>query len=177
MTKKARNEKGVTLIELVMVTVIVSIIAFIVGDSLLTGMRAYFVAEDRTEATEKGRAALERIEREVRNAVLISNSTADATNLCFNDIYARTVSFRYSGTDITREEWATNIALCPDGGGAGGDMVLAGDISAFQFAYINGSGAQATPDDTTERISITATSDSGGESIDFRTQVYPVNVW
>jgi prepilin-type N-terminal cleavage/methylation domain-containing protein len=177
MSKNIGNKSGVSLIELVMVMVIVSIIAFIIGDSLRIGISAYFTAEDRTEAIEKGRVALERIERETRNAVMIDNSSAGAAQLCFNDMYARTVSFRYTGTEVTREEWPADITLCPDGGGAGGESVLVGDISPFSFYFVNGSGPQATPDGTTKRILVNATSVSGVESVDLQTQAYPVNVW
>ncbi len=169
-----RNEKGATLIELILVGIIVAIIAFIVGDSLVMGLRAYFVAEDRVEATEKGRIAMERLEREIRNAILISNATADASNLCFNDVYGRTVSFRYGGNQIVREEWTpANIGGCP---GAGG-ISLADEITAFSFGYINGSGPQPMPDNSTMRVGISATSASGSESIEFETEAYPVNVW
>jgi prepilin-type N-terminal cleavage/methylation domain-containing protein len=177
MINKVRNQRGVTLIELIMVMVIIAIIAFVIGDSLRIGLRAYFAAEDRTEAIEKGRVALERIERETRNAVLIDNSTAGASQLCFNDMYARTVSFIYAGTDITREEWTADISLCPDGGAAGGEAVLAGDISEFAFYFVNGSGPQPTPDSTTEMVLVNATSASGDESVKLQTQAYPVNVW
>jgi prepilin-type N-terminal cleavage/methylation domain-containing protein len=169
-----RNERGFTLIELVMVVVIISIVAFIVGDSLIIGMRAYFAAEDRTEAIEKGRVTLERIEREVRNAVLIDNATADSATLCFNDIYARTVSFRYSGTQVLRQEWTpANTGACPGAGGT----VLADGITAFSFTY-NGTGVvDATPTASTKRVWVSLTSTSGDESIDLQSQAYPVNLW
>jgi len=171
-----RGEKGFTLIELVMVTVIIAIIAFIVGDSLIMGMKAYFVAEDRTEAIEKGRSTMERLEREIRNAIVIDNATASTTNLCFNDIYDRTVSFRYIGTDVTREQWASNISLCATAPN-GAEVVLANDITAFAFAYNGTAGVESTPSASTKRVWISLTSTSGSESVQFESQVYPVNIW
>ncbi len=168
------DSKGFTLVELVMVTVIVAIIAFIVGDSLYMGIRGYLTAEDRIEAVEKGRAAMERIERETRNSILFSNATSDATTLCFNDVYGKTTSFRYGANRITREEIVGGIGGCP---GAGGN-VLADDITAFAFSYIQNSGvSNTTIYDSTRRIGITLTSTSDAESIELESGAYPVNVW
>ncbi len=168
------NNKGFTLVELVMVTVIVAIVAFIVGDSLYMGIKGYLTAEDRVEAVEKGRAAMERIERETRNSILFSNAASNATILCFNDVYGKTTSFRYSGTQITRQEIAGGLGGCP---GAGGN-VLADDIAAFAFSYIQNSGvSNTTIYDSTRRIGITLTSTSDAESIELESEAYPVNVW
>ncbi len=168
------DERGATLIELAMVMVIISIVAFVVGDSLVMGVQAYLTADERVEATEKGRATVERLEREIRNASLISTATADASTLCFDDMYGRTVSFRYSGSRVLREEWTPpDITACPGGAGT----ALAEVITSFSFGYVNGSGPQAAPDSTTERVRINLTSASGSESVDFETEAYPVNAW
>lgn len=169
------GNRGMTLIELVMVMVIISIVAFVVGDSLVMGLRAHFAAEDRVEATEKGRTAMERLEREIRNAISISNATASTTELCFDDIYGRTVSFRYAGTQVIRQEWSPpDITACPGGGGA----PLADGITSFSFGYVDDMGAvQATPGAATRRVRVELTSASGDESIDLETEAYPANVW
>lgn len=169
------GNRGITLIELVMVMVIVSIVAFVVGDSLVMGLRAHFAAEDLVEATEKGRTAMERLEREIRNAIAISNATASASVLCFDDIYARTVSFRYAGTQLLRQEWSPpDIAACPGAGGA----PLAEGITSFSFGYVDDLGAvQAAPGPATRRVRVNLTSAFGDESVALETEAYPANVW
>ncbi len=168
------RDRGFTLIELVMVMVIVMVVAFVVGDSVVMGVNAYFAAGNRGEAIDKGRLALERMQREIRNSIEFSNATASTTALCFDDIYGDTISFRYTGTRVVREEVAGGLASCP---GAAG-VTLADGITAFSFSYIQNSGAvEAAPSALTKRVGISLTSSAGSESIELRTQAYPVNVW
>lgn len=169
------DTRGVTLIEMVMSIVIIGIVAFVVGDSIIMGMKAYLTADERVEALQKGRYTLERIEREVRNSIQISNATATATTLCFEGITdATVVSFRYSGTQVTREELGGGLPACPGAGGT----VLADGITAFAFSYLQNSGvAEATPSALTRRIAASLTSTTGGESMDMRTEIYPRNIW
>jgi MSHA biogenesis protein MshO len=62
-------QRGFTLIEVVMVIVLIGIIAGIMAPFITQSIDAYTATRSRTELVAKGRLALERISREVRQAV------------------------------------------------------------------------------------------------------------
>lgn len=165
-----KGQKGVTLVELVMVMVIVMVLAFMLGDALVAGVRAYLFTSDRNEALEQGRTAAEMIARELRNSVSIT--TATVTEVCFIDVLGTTVSFRYSGGNVLREEIAAGPPGCP---GTGGN-VLSSYITSLSFSYLQANGApDPAPPANTERIRMTLTSTVSDAAVDLTTEVGPRN--
>lgn len=63
------HQRGFTLIEVVMVVVLIGIIAGILAPFITQSVNAYSATRSRTDLVAKGRLALERINREVRQAV------------------------------------------------------------------------------------------------------------
>lgn len=72
--------KGFTLIELIMVIVLLGVMAGILTPFILKAMQAYSASKARAELVSKGRVAMERLAREVRNAVPNSLTVLDGGN-------------------------------------------------------------------------------------------------
>jgi len=64
-----KKSKGFTLIEMVTVIVLLGIIAGILTPFILKAMQAYMASKSRAQLVGKGRLAIERLSREVRQAV------------------------------------------------------------------------------------------------------------
>jgi len=166
---------GFTLIELVMTMVLIGIIAYIVATALTTGIKAYFMTDFRKEALDQSRIAMERMTREIRNVRSSSDiwASSDATRFCFTNTDGTTVSFRYPGNTVVREEGLANLAACP---GAAGNT-LATSITPFLFQYIDNTGAVgAFSAATTKRIRITITATKNTESVTLQSEVWPRNL-
>ena len=71
MQHSARHE-GFTLVELIIVIVVLGIVSVFLGGYLFSMIKAYTDTSARTELVAKGRQALERIDRELKEAVPFS---------------------------------------------------------------------------------------------------------
>jgi|Deesub1362A_J573_1020465.scaffolds.fasta_scaffold00013_64 prepilin-type N-terminal cleavage/methylation domain-containing protein len=165
-----QGKNGFTLIELTLAIVITAILAVVIGSALSEGVRAYLKTDNRNEALEEARTAIERLSKEIRNGTQIA--TATSTVLCFADADGNTVSFRYEGGNniILREAIATGIGGCP---GTGGNT-LAANITSFSFSYIQNSGASdPSPPSNTKRIRVSLTATVSDESVELQTEIHP----
>ncbi len=171
MDMKHNDHRGFTLVELVMTMVLIGIVAFIVADAMLTGIRAFFVTDYRKEALDNGRIAVERMTREMRNVRSLSDiETANASQFCFINVNGVRISFRYANPNIIREEGG---AACP---GVAGNT-LATNIDAFTFSYIQADGTpDPAPPAKTRMIGINLTSTISGESVQLQSEVYLRNL-
>ncbi|MEO5657580.1 MAG: type II secretion system protein, partial [Nitrospiria bacterium] len=101
-----RGQEGFTLIELVITIVLVGIIAGVGALFLQQGVRAYISADARTDLTNQGRLAIERMAREIRT--IRSRTNADipgccsATALSFYDVAGNRIDYAVAGGTVTR---------------------------------------------------------------------------
>lgn len=170
------DQRGATLIELILAIVLIGIIAYAVTDGLLVTSKATLTANEAREATQGGRLAIDRMAREIRN---VRNSrcvsTATATSFAFIDASNNPVTFSWTGT-------------------AGDPLLRNGDIlvdrmSALAMTYydnaeppnpIAGPTVCATPClavcPVTDiwSVNIDMTTESGSETMRFRSQVTPM---
>ena len=173
-----KTDKGITLIELVIGMVLIAIIALVVANALSTGITGFFVIDNRKEALDQARVAMDRMAKEMRN---LKNSTSvttgNATQFCFtmldgtNNNVLVNYSYTSSNTNIKRKE-AGDVA-CPSGEG----QTLATNIAAatFSFAYIkaNGDAESLFSSVTTKRIRIIIPCTISGETVELQTEVWP----
>ena len=170
---RSANQKGVTLIELVITMVLMGIVAVVVANALSTGIQGNLVTDNRKEALDQARVAMERMRREIRN---LNNSasvtTGSATQFCFTDTESTLINYSLQGADIKRKE--AGLVACPVGEGE----TLSTNITSFSFGYVraNGTVDTAYAAGTTKRIRITLTSTISVESVQLQTEVWPRNL-
>lgn len=178
-----RGKKGFTAIEAVITIILVSVIGFIAAQAFMTGVRAYLVTDQRKEALDQSRVAIDRMTREFRHVRAVADADADgyadaeigtatATAFCFRNVFGTRMDFVFAGGNLTLLE---DGAACGDPGG----NVLATDLSAFSFNYVLYDGtATPAPADRTDirkvRIDLTATVNN--ESVPLRSEAFLRNL-
>lgn len=173
------NRAGITLIELVIGMVLMGIVALVVANALSTGITGFFVVDNRKEALDQARVAMDRMAKEMRNLRNSASVTASsATQFCFTMLDGTNnnllVNYSYVDPDIKREEAGACVA------GNGQTLATYITASSFSFAYIQANGTEENPVQfssvTTKRIRITAKSTVSGESVQLQTEVWPRNL-
>src|SRR4030067_2770644 len=101
------NNKGFTLIEMIMVITLLGIVPAIIAIPLLQGARGWFDATTREGITQSGRIGIERMTREIRNTARKSDKTpckSAALSTSFNFIdksgaltACNTITFSWEG--------------------------------------------------------------------------------
>ncbi len=167
MVRIGTDQKGFTLIEIVMVMVLLSIVGVISVQVISSAVDTFVISRDRKELYDQGRLALERMTREIRVANSVSYPAAgnSGTYIDFTkEAYgfssgspsdtSTTMTFQVNGTDLERV------------GDVSGTTVLASDVSSFLVTHEAGNLV-------TLELSINS---SKGGTISFRTKVYPRNL-
>lgn len=160
------DQRGFTLIELVLTIILVGIIAGMASVFLRQGLNA-FVAEDaRADITNQGRLAIERMAREMR--MIRSRTAADLPGCCTNpsttfsfiDMSGSNIAYSLTGNTITRN-------LTP---------LAAGDAVTVDFRHYQQDGVTlATTAAQVWSIQIDLTVTKNGESQAYRVRVHPRN--
>ncbi len=97
-----RRQLGFSLIELIVVTVVLGVVASMGAVVVRDGMLGYLRGREITSADWQGRLALERMTRELRDATAIAAGSCDASTFAFSDIYALPISYTQSTTTLMR---------------------------------------------------------------------------
>lgn len=182
------SQKGVTLIELVLSIVILSIVALIVGQAFFYSSKSVLTGNQAREATQEGRLGIDRMIREIRSirdgrCVIIANSQ----RLSFVDANNDTIDFNWNGvqgTSLTRTENGVTNTLVGNV-----NNVLPGTPLFTYYDNANPRNAIATPTvcgapntctsvcAVTEMWSIRVDLDTkyGTETMEFRSEVHPMN--
>ncbi|MCG3114775.1 MAG: type II secretion system GspH family protein [Candidatus Manganitrophus sp. SA1] len=160
------DQRGFTLIELVLTIILVGIIAGMASVFLRQGLNA-FVAEDaRADITNQGRLAIERMAREMR--MIRSRTAADLPGCCTNpsttfnfiDMSGSNITYAMTGNTITRN-------LIP---------LAAGDAVTMDFIHYQQDGVTlATTAAQVWSIQVDLTVTKSGESQAYRVRVHPRN--
>jgi prepilin-type N-terminal cleavage/methylation domain-containing protein len=160
------TSKGLTIIELIMVITIVGILTAVSSLYIKETIDLWLFLSFRSEAVAQGRAALLRMEREIRQIKNdVSVYTAEPTRFRFDDINNLNIDYQLSGSNLTRNA-----------------DILASGVSALAFTYYdNNNQVIANPDvspnpTNIKRININVTAQSGAQSKTLNTQVYPRNL-
>jgi prepilin-type N-terminal cleavage/methylation domain-containing protein len=100
MAKAESNQKGYTLIEIVMVIVLLGIIGVVTFQVVFSGVETFTKARDRKDLYDQAKLAMERMVREIRDANQIVTPAVGSTATSINFIKAHT-SPGDTSTDIT----------------------------------------------------------------------------
>lgn len=153
--------------------VLIGIVALVVANALSTGITGFFVVDNRKEALDQARVAMERMAKEIRNLKNSASVTASSsTQFCFTMLDGTNnnilVNYSYINPDIKREEAGACVA--------GNGQTLSTNIASFSFAYIRANGDAESPVQfssvTTKRIRLTTTSTVSGETVTLQSEVY-----
>jgi prepilin-type N-terminal cleavage/methylation domain-containing protein len=142
MTKnnKIRQSRGMTLVELMISMVILSIIlAFAVG-LFVTQQDSSSKRQKHMQLVQRGRGAMQLLEYRLREIKTVN--TADASNLAYTDINGVTFRFYLNGTTLMMEDATHTVAL-------GNPLPVANEVSRFIFTYSNNMGTVLTPNPLT----------------------------
>jgi prepilin-type N-terminal cleavage/methylation domain-containing protein len=166
-----RNERGVTLIELILAIVLIGIIGSVAANAFLSSTQSALTANNVREAMQVDRTAMERMVREIRNvADNTSVLTANATQFEFVDVDGNTVSFELAGTTLNRVFTAPPAAAVTN--------TLATNVTGLTFTYLTNTGAGAAPIVAPAAtdiwwVVIDLTVGTGGAAVPLRSRVHP----
>ena len=167
-----KDESGFTLTE-ILVTTIIMIVVFLALHSVLDmSLRAFSYGNNKLEAVETARAALEKMEREIRQAYpyqrpddmhLFDQRTANEIRFgndldgnkeieCPNSSgQCEKIGYRLVGTTLGRDSTsngATNSTALAPPDGTGNLQPVAQNVQSLTFTYYNKSGAVVAPGGT-----------------------------
>ena len=155
------NAKGMTLIEIIVVIVLLSIIGLFTFDFVGKGVETYIIASNQVGLLAEAKLAMERMTREIRDAniivAVVSNPSGDSINIIKShptdlDI-ATEITFQKNGS--TLERIRVGYTTEP----------LADNVSSFNV----------TNDSNEIKLELTL-SLAGGENVTLHTKVYPRNL-
>lgn len=168
-----KNNKGFTLIEMIMVITLLGIVAAIIAIPLLQGARGWFDATTREGITQSGRIGIERMTREIRNTARTATNTpcissAIATSITFSDatgnlVACNSITFNQVGNTIQRTD-------------ASGTSNLADNVTSLAFTYYDSNNAQTVVAANVRRVAIEITSTKGTETLRKYNEVYLSNM-
>lgn len=169
------NDRGFTLIELMMSIVLMGIVASTIGFIIYQGARSFQVLDTRSDMVSKGTLATERISRELR---LIRCTTAgsscapqssDITSMTATEI--RFVNTVNAGRGFRLDAGA--IKLRQGSTAADPEDILADSAGSFAIDYKKKDGSAAVAPAEVWVIDVAFTLSSGSDSVDFKTSIYP----
>ena len=160
------SQEGFTLVEMVLVTLVIGILAGILVPLFQQGVQGYTAIETRGDLTSQARDATDRMVREMRNIQKKANnapniSSAGATSITFVDAWTNTITFALSGSTVQRNT-----------------DTLADQVSGLQFRYFDGSNTELIPPlsgtdlDNVRRIHLVLTLAQSGETLSVTGQAF-----
>ncbi len=168
MSRIALNNKGLTLLEIIISLVLVGIVTAVVGLSGSYLVKGFLFSEKNTDTLLKGQVAMARIQKELNNIKIIHTNPADTNETrikftSYKDDAPHTISWGGSGTnllfdgDILTDQVASfSIAYYANYTGSG-SVVPTGSGSTIATGFIievnlGLTGAEGTTAEFTARI-------------------------
>jgi len=170
MRLHGNNEKGFTLIEVVVSLVLVGIMAAIAGLGIVQATKAFIFTKEASVLGQKGDLAMSRIRRSVQNLTNITAATATSLTVQRLDKGVTvTESYNYSGGVLT---------LSYNGGTA---RTLTDSLQAFSLAFAKSDGSTWTTSSKAADLATVAVSStiagSQGASVTYADKVVPRNTF
>lgn len=162
------NKRGFTLIELVMVIMIVGIASAVVCSMLLGVIDAWTFKFNRADLLWDGRAAVNRMVREIRMARdSASVITASGGQFRFIDAGNKDIAYSLSAANLNRAE-------------NGSANLLAENVSSLAFSYYDAGGNPiptpvVSPTTDIRRVRINLTLTKNGENVYLQSESVPRN--
>jgi len=160
-TLNSELQKGFTLIEIIVVIVILSIVAAISINFLVSSLKVYTMTVNQKTLFDEGKLALERMCRDIRDTRSITGVTASSItfvrdNATAQDIAGETIIFQRNAGANTLEKVKASPAST---------STMASNVTAFAVA------------NATNEIQLQLTLQlASGENVTLQTRVYPKNL-
>lgn len=127
MKNLLKNQKGFSLLELVLVIAIIAVIAGILARFLVQGMDIYDFVDERKSLIRESRRAVYFMNRDFRQVKRQGVTTASGTQFIYTDYDNNQVSYQFASNKITRN-----------------GNTLSENVAAFQFRYYRADGGYMT---------------------------------
>ncbi len=167
-------KKGVTVIELLIAILVVGMLSLGLAYIITSGLKVWSGGQKRTEVLDQGRISIERLSRELRQAVRNTLATLTVNDVKFNAVLGGNttyiVEYKLSGTALQRSEKTS--------AGAADDFVnIAESINNLNITYYDSAGAEtATASDVrTVRVTLVMDMPAPEQDINIITEVRPRN--
>jgi len=156
-----KNDRGFTLIEVVMVIALAGIIAGIISVPFFEGIEGWLFVKSREDISQSGRVAMERMAREVRNTARGCITTATATTFAFGTDLSdcNAINFSQAGAAIQRN-----------------GIDLADNVQSLAFTYYDTNNAITATTANIRRLAIEIVSINSGETARKYSEVYLPNM-
>ncbi|MBW2570270.1 MAG: prepilin-type N-terminal cleavage/methylation domain-containing protein [Deltaproteobacteria bacterium] len=166
MINNIKNNKGFTLIEIIIVIIVLGVLSIFGFSFLSTAIHTYSMMEKQKSLFDQAAMAMERISRELRDAESISapnDGVSDSTIVTFTKSHETDED---SDTSISFERFGSTLRRI------GTDTVtLADNVSTFTAGRVT-SGTN----NKKEEITITLTLEEGAANITLRSYICPKNL-
>lgn len=164
-----KYERGFTFVETLLTVVIISIIASVAAQVLLSGLDVYALVINRNNAFQTARTAMDRME----NEILLFNSTSltwlGSNRMSFIDVDGIATSFKSQTQAMGRRSVPCIYR---------GSDYLAGDVTVLSFAYKRMDGASTIWPTQVRRIDVDFTVQSvatAAGTVRIRETIFPRN--
>jgi prepilin-type N-terminal cleavage/methylation domain-containing protein len=158
---KTMSNKGFTFIEIIVVIVILSIVAAISINFLVSSLRIYTMTVNQKTLFDEGKLALERMCRDIRDARSITGVTASSITFVRDDATAQDIA----GETIIFQRNAGANTLEKVKASPASTSTMASNVTAFAVA------------NATNEIQLQLTLQlTSGENVTLQTKVYPKNL-
>ena len=170
---KSAFQRGFTLIEIIVVIVILSIVAAISINFLVSSLRVYTMTVNQKTLFDEGKLALERMCRDIRDAQSISVPNTGSSGASITFVRTHATFYDGAGNTITFQlPINTNTLQKQNLSYTGGTTpTLAQNVTPFTVTR----GAPATNNLNEIQLQLTL-SLSTGENVTLQTRVYPKNL-
>lgn len=171
----AVNDKGFTLIEMVLSITLLGLVAVTIGMLIYQGTKSYDMLSSQKEIAQQGALAMERLSRELR--LVRCTEAGSSCTPSASDILAMTASeVRFVTTDLEGRGFRLdgNTLKARDGSGAlDPEYALTDRVTSLTFEYLQDDGSAASTPSEVWLIDVEMTLSDGTESFPLKARVHP----
>lgn len=153
MRKSLANQKGFSLLEIILSLFLISVLFAVTSLIMTKGMDSYIFASDRESLLDDAGYAVDRMTREIQRLGSGSLTSISSTQIDFTDSLGNSTSFRLNGTSLYR----------------GNDLLLKG-VMSFSFTGYDSAGNVTAQAENVRRILFTLSVLPTGQSSAIKSQ-------
>ncbi len=167
LKRKGRGSEGVTLIEMAMVIVIISVLVGGLGWFIVRAVDTWIFVNFRSDIVSQGSIAMDRMVREILQLKDDKSVfTATSNDFKFDDVDDNSIEYKVSGTTLLRNNY-----------------VIANGLQSLEFKYYDVNGNELSSPDVSPnstdiwRVVVKMTFQKGNEQATLQSQSHPRNLF